>query len=98
MRLADGRGLWANRLQIFLATARTPMNEHVQAAKIEPPLFNPLAPEFIRDPYPSYERLRTSDPLHLTLGMFAATRHAEARLALPDNRFFTHYAAPTIPR
>ena len=28
------------------------MNEHVQTATTEP-LFNPLAPEFIRDPYPS---------------------------------------------
>ena len=29
-------------------------------------MFNPLAPEFIRDPYPYYERLRTTDPMHLT--------------------------------
>jgi hypothetical protein len=27
------------------------MNEHVQTATAEP-LFNPLSPEFIRDPYP----------------------------------------------
>ena len=40
------------------------MNEHVQAAATEP-LFNPLAPEFIRDPYPHYERMRTTDPIHL---------------------------------
>ena len=39
------------------------MNEHVQAAT-NAPLFNPLAPEFIRDPYPHYERLRTTDPMH----------------------------------
>jgi cytochrome P450 len=63
------------------------MNEHVQAATTAP-LFNPLAPEFIRDPYPHYERLRNSDPMHLTpLGMFVASRHAEASLVLRDKRF-----------
>jgi hypothetical protein len=63
------------------------MNEHVQTAKTEP-LFNPLAPEFIRDPYPFYERLRTTDPMHVTaFGMFLASRHAEASLVLRDKRF-----------
>ena len=40
------------------------MNEHVQTAATEP-LFNPLSPDFIRDPYPHYERLRTTDPMHV---------------------------------
>ncbi len=63
------------------------MNEHVQTAT-SAPLFNPLAPEFIRDPYPHYERLRTSDPMHLTpLGMYVASRHAEASLVMRDKRF-----------
>ena len=63
------------------------MNEHVQTATTAP-LFNPLSPEFIRDPYPHYERLRTTDPMHLTpLGAFVASRHAEARLVLRDKRF-----------
>jgi cytochrome P450 len=63
------------------------MNEHVQAAT-NAPLFNPLAPEFIRDPYPHYERLRNTDPMHLTpLGMYVASRHAEASLVLRDKRF-----------
>ena len=63
------------------------MNEHVQAATTEP-LFNPLAPEFIRDPYPHYERLRSTDPMHLTShGMYLASRHAEASLVLRDKRF-----------
>jgi hypothetical protein len=63
------------------------MNEHVQAATTAP-LFNPLAPEFIRDPYPHYERLRNTDPMHLTpLGMYVASRHAEASLVLRDKRF-----------
>jgi cytochrome P450 len=63
------------------------MNEHVQAATTGP-LFNPLSPEFIRDPYPYYERLRTADPMHLTpFGSYVASRHAEASLVLRDKRF-----------
>ena len=40
------------------------MNEQVQPAG-GGPLFNPLSPDFIRDPYPHYERLRTIDPIHV---------------------------------
>src|SRR5271170_1096745 len=74
------------------------MNEHVQTATTAP-LFNPLAPEFIRDPYPHYERLRTTDPMHLTpLGSFLASRHAEASLVLRDKRFGKDYVERTIRR
>ena len=67
------------------------MNEHVQTAATEP-LFNPLAPEFIRDPYPSYERMRTTDPMHLTaFGSFVASRHAEVSLVMRDKRFGKDY-------
>jgi cytochrome P450 len=63
------------------------MNEHAHAATAEP-LFNPLAPEFIRDPYPHYERLRSTDPVHITPhGMYLASRHAEVSLVLRDKRF-----------
>jgi cytochrome P450 len=63
------------------------MNEHVPAATTEP-LFDPLSPEFIRDPYPHYARLRSTDPMHLTPhGMYLASRHAEASLVLRDKRF-----------
>jgi cytochrome P450 len=74
------------------------MNEHVQTASSEP-LFNPLAPEFIRNPYPYYERLRTSDPMHLTsFGSFVASRHAEASLVLRDKRFGKDFVERTIRR
>ncbi|MGZ5874584.1 MAG: cytochrome P450 [Bradyrhizobium sp.] len=63
------------------------MNEHVQAATTDP-FFNPLSPEFIRDPYPHYARLRSTDPVHLTpYGAYVASRHAEASLVLRDKRF-----------
>src|SRR4051795_13754564 len=74
------------------------MNEHVQTATSEP-LFNPLSPEFIRNPYPHYERMRTTDPMHLTpLGVFVASRHAEASLVMRDKRFGKDYVERTIRR
>jgi cytochrome P450 len=80
-----------NRLEVS-------MNEHVQTANSEQ-LFNPLAPEFIRNPYPYYERLRTSDPMHLTsFGSFVASRHAEASLVLRDKRFGKDFVERTIRR
>jgi cytochrome P450 len=74
------------------------MNERVQTATTET-LFNPLSPEFIRDPYPSYERLRTNDPMHVTaFGAFLASRHAEASLVLRDKRFGKDYVNRSIKR
>jgi cytochrome P450 len=74
------------------------MNEHVQTATTEP-LFNPLAPEFIRDPYPFYERLRNSDPMHVTqFGSYVASRHAEASLVMRDKRFGKDYVERTTRR
>src|SRR5436853_1419935 len=74
------------------------MNEHVQTTTTEP-LFNPLSPEFIRDPYPYYERLRTTDPMHLTpFGAFVASRHAEASHVLRDKRFGKDFVDRTVRR
>ena len=75
------------------------MNEHVQAATTSDPLFNPLSPDYIRNPYPHYERLRTTDPMHLTpLGVFVASRHAEVSLVLRDKRFGKEHVERTIRR
>jgi cytochrome P450 len=74
------------------------MNEHVQAAK-STPLFDPLSPDFIRDPYPHYDRLRTIDPMHQTpFGAFVASRHAEASFVLRDKRFGKDYVERTKRR
>jgi cytochrome P450 len=74
------------------------MNEHVQTATTGP-LFNPLSPEFIRDPYPHYERMRGIDPVHLTVhGAFVASRHAEVSLVVRDKRFGKDYVERTIRR
>ena len=74
------------------------MNEHVQTAG-GAPLFNPLDPDFIRNPYPHYERMRAVDPVHLTpLGMYVASRHAEVSLVMRDKRFGKDYVERTIRR
>ena len=74
------------------------MNEHVQTATSEP-LFNPLSPEFIRNPYPHYERMRTTDPVHLTpLGLYVASRHADVSLVMRDKRFGKDYVERAIRR
>ncbi|MBR0716830.1 cytochrome P450 [Bradyrhizobium liaoningense] len=74
------------------------MNEHVQPAG-SGPLFNPLAPDFIRDPYPHYDRLRVLDPMHVTpFGNFVASRHAEVSLVLRDKRFGKDYVERTQRR
>src|SRR6516165_8804931 len=64
------------------------MSEHARAAATTEVVFDPLSPEFIRDPYPHYERLRRTDPVHITPhGMYVASRHAEVSLLLRDKRF-----------
>src|SRR5271170_3235177 len=74
------------------------MNEHVQTVA-SAPLFNPLSPDFIRDPYPHYERLRNTDPMHLNAhGAFVASRHAEVSLVLRDKRFGKDFVERTIRR
>jgi cytochrome P450 len=59
----------------------------------ERPVFNPLSPEFIRDPYPFYHLLRQTEPIHLTpLGFFVATKAADVGFILSDRRFGKAYA------
>ena len=74
------------------------MNEHVQTATSEP-LFNPLSPDFIKNPYPHYVRMRSADPVHLTQhGMYVASRHADVTVVLRDKRFGKEYAERTKRR
>jgi cytochrome P450 len=56
-------------------------------------LFNPLSPEFIRDPYRHYHRLCATDPVHRSpLGFFVASRHEDVSLVLRDRRFGKDFA------
>ena len=50
--------------------------------------FNPFEAGFRRDPYPVYEALRRSDPVHRSfLDAWVLTAHADAKRVLKDRRF-----------
>jgi len=50
--------------------------------------FNPMAPEFVADPYPTYHRLRAEDPVHQSpLGFWVLTRYEDVVMSLRDPRF-----------
>jgi pimeloyl-[acyl-carrier protein] synthase len=49
--------------------------------------FNPVDPEFLADPYPTYHRLRAEDPVHLSpLGFWVLTRYEDVVAVLRDPR------------
>jgi cytochrome P450 len=49
--------------------------------------YNPFLPEFRRDPYPAYRRLREADPVHWNPpGIWVLTRHADAVAMLRNPR------------
>src|SRR5438876_11955485 len=49
--------------------------------------FNPMDPEFVADPYPTYHRLRTDDPVHHSaLGFWVLTRYEDVVTAMRDPR------------
>ncbi|MGP8120757.1 MAG: cytochrome P450 [Xanthobacteraceae bacterium] len=74
------------------------MNEQIMPVA-GAPLFNPLSPEFIADPYPSYAKLREVDPMHMTpIGAYAASRHADVTAVLRDRRFGKDYVKRTMKR
>jgi cytochrome P450 len=78
------------------------MNEQVQsqaATAQAAPLFNPLSPDFIRDPYPSFHLLRQNEPIHMSpFGFYVASRHADAALVLRDKRFGKDFVGRLIRR
>jgi cytochrome P450 len=50
--------------------------------------FNPMDPAFLADPYPTYRRLRTEDPVHHSpLDFWVLTRYEDVVAALRDPRF-----------
>ncbi|MEO1465988.1 MAG: cytochrome P450, partial [Cyanobacteria bacterium J06633_1] len=55
---------------------------------IETVKFNPFSPEFHANPYPTYKRLQTDDPIHWSfLQAWVITRYADAAYVLKDPRF-----------
>ena len=50
--------------------------------------FNPMDPEFLADPYPTYRRLRDEDPVHHSpLDFWVLTRYDDVATVLRDPRF-----------
>ena len=49
--------------------------------------FNPMDPEFMADPYPTYHRLRADDPVHHSpLGFWVLSRYPDVMASLRDPR------------
>ena len=50
--------------------------------------FNPMDPEFLADPYPTYHRLRDEDPVHHSpMDFWVLTRYEDVATVLRDPRF-----------
>lgn len=50
--------------------------------------FNPVDPEFLRDPYPAFAHLRDKDPVHWSdLGLWVVTRFEDCRSTLVGKQF-----------
>jgi hypothetical protein len=50
--------------------------------------FNPIDPEFLRDPYPVFAHLRNNDPVHWSdLGFWVVTRYEDSRATLIGRQF-----------
>ena len=68
-------------------------NAHARLLAPQVPVFNPLDPAFIADPYPAYHQLRAAAPVWLSpLGQYVMTRHEDVALVLRDRRFGKNYA------
>ena len=60
------------------------------------PIFNPFSPDFLRDPYPAFQQLRATAPLHKTdMGFWVASRYDDVTLILRDKRFGKGYVERT---
>ena len=59
--------------------------------------FNPMDPAFVADPYPTYRRLRTEDPVHHSpLDFWVLTRYDDVVAALRDPRLAKEAIAPFL--
>jgi cytochrome P450 len=59
--------------------------------------FNPMDPEFLADPYPTYHRLRMEDPVHHSpLGFWVLTRYEDVAAVLRDARFIKEPLAALV--
>ena len=67
-----------------------------QVATKPPPVFNPLAPEVISNPYGFYKAYRETAPVYKTpLGFWLMTAHEHVSSILSDRRFGRDFARET---
>jgi cytochrome P450 len=79
-------------------SARRPLSQQLASLQIQP-LFDPLSPELISDPYPFYHRLRAEDPVHHSpLGFHVLSRHADVSSVLRDKCFGKDFVGQTTQR
>ena len=77
------------------------MNEAIRTpeAAAAKPLFNPLSPDFIKNPYPAFAQLRQTDPMLMTpLGAYLASNNADVGFILRDRRFGKDFHGRTVAR
>lgn len=75
--------LIANTNQEVISPGKTKKTGAAKAFK-----FNPFLAEFHADPYPTYHRLRSYEPVHRNfLGSWVLTRYADVKAVLRDPRF-----------
>ena len=54
----------------------------------EAPIFNPFSPDFLRNPYPAFQQLRSTAPIMRTeMGFWVASRYEDVTAILRDKRF-----------
>src|SRR5919204_1215450 len=59
--------------------------------------FHPMDPEFVADPYPTYHRLRSEDPVHHSpMGFWVLTRYEDVVSVLRDARFIKEPLAALV--
>ncbi len=62
----------------------------------EAPIFNPFSPDFLRDPYPAFRKLRATAPIHRTeLGFWVASRYEDVTEILRNKSFGKGFVART---
>ena len=71
----------------------------VAQAPPPPPGFNPVAQDFLTDPYPLLERARRECPVFFSpeLGFWGITRYADVEAALADWETFSNHSLANIP-
>jgi cytochrome P450 len=63
------------------------------SAAQQEPLLNLMSPDVLRNPYPSFDRLRAAEPVHrLPLGFVVLSRYDDVSLVLKDKRFGKTFA------